>query len=409
MAVAAAVRPHHGLSERALLGLLAAITAIGAVTLNIYLPARPDAQAEFHASVASTGLTVSLAGVAFACGLLAYGPWSDRYGRRPVILFGLALFIAGTALSMLAPSMQVLIVARIIQGFGSAAGVTVGRAVVRDLFPPERMAGSIAYLTMVVAVANAVAPSAGGLLTELLHWRAVFAALLVAAAAILYGTLRYLPETLERRDPGTAGPGALATLAQLTVRPEFATCALQAAVVYATFLVFASYMPYVMKTAFGGTATSYGAWYLLIAGGYFLGNYAVTRYASRFGLRRLFRAGAVIQCAAAALGLLLALLHCWHPAAVFGPWMVLAFGQGLILPNVTAAAVSLAPWAAGAAAGLLGFVQQLVASATVQALAGMPTDTPVPVSAFIFGAAGVACLSAVTSTAGIAAHPDGRG
>ena len=399
----------HGLSERALLGLLASLTAVGAVTLNIYLPARPDAQAQLHASLASTGLTVSLAGVAFACGLLAYGPWSDRYGRRPVILFGLSLFILGTTLSMLAGSMTMLIVARVVQGFGSAAGVTIGRAVVRDLFPPERMARSLAYLTMVVAVANAVAPSVGGLLTELLHWRAVFGALLIASAAVLYATLRYLPETLVRAPGAWRGPGAVATLAQLATMPAFMTCALQSSVVYATFLVFASYMPYVMQSAFGGTPSGYGLWYLLIAGGYFLGNFAVTRYAARYGLRRLFRTGATIQCAAAALALLLAVLHVWRPIAVFGPWMVLAFGQGLILPNVTAAAVSLAPWAAGAAAGLLGFVQQLVASATVQALAGVPTDSPVPISLFIAAAAAVGLASALTSNAGIPAHVAVRG
>jgi DHA1 family bicyclomycin/chloramphenicol resistance-like MFS transporter len=271
------------------------------------------------------------------------------------------------------------------------------------------MARSLAYLTMVVAVANALAPSIGGLLTELMHWRAVFAALLVASALVLYATARYLPETLAPATGGGRGPGAIATLAQLATMPAFVTCALQSSVVYATFLVFASYMPYVMKSAFGGTPSGYGLWYLLIAGGYFLGNYAVTRYATRYGLRRLFRTGAVIQCAAAAFALLLAVLHVWLPIAVFGPWMVLAFGQGLILPNVTAAAVSLAPWAAGAAAGLLGFVQQLVASATVQALAGVPTDTPVPVSLFIATATAVGLASALTSTAGIPAHVAAQG
>jgi len=407
--LSAATKPRTDLTERALLPLLAAVTAVGAVTLNIYLPARPDAQAEFHASVASTGLTVSLAGVSFACGLLAYGPWSDRFGRRPALLFGLWLFIAGTALSMLSASMEMLIAARVVQGFGSAAGVTVGRAIVRDLFPPERMASSLAYLTMVVAVANALAPSAGGLLTEYLHWRAVFGALLIASAIILYWAVRRLPETLEPQSAGKHVPAAIATLAGLAVRPAFMTCALQCAVVYANFLVFASYMPYVMKSAFGGTATSYGLWYLLIAGGYFMGNFAVTRLTTRYGLRRLFRAGAAIQCAAAGVALLLALAHCWSPIAVFGPWMVIAFGQGLILPNMTAAAVSLAPAAAGAAAGLLGFVQQMVASATVQALAGVPTDTPVPVSAFIAGASAIALLSAVTSDAGIDEHVRAEG
>ena len=391
-----------------MVALLAALTAIGAVTLNIYLPARPDAQADFHATDSATGLTVSLAGVAFAFGLLAYGPWSDRSGRRPVLLFGLGLFIVGTLLCMLATSMPMLISARVLQAFGSAAGVTVGRAIVRDLFPAERMARTLAQLTMVVAVANAVAPSIGGVLTQLAHWRAIFAALLIASVMISVWAARRLPETLSTKyaeDPR----GSLATMASLARKPAFMACALQATVVYGTFLVFASYMPYVMRTAFGGSAASYGAWYLLIAGGYFLGNYAVTRLANHYGMRRLLRAGAAIQCAGALLALGLAAAHWWHPLAVFGPWMLLAFGQGLILPNATAAAVSLTPWAAGAAAGLLGFVQQMVSSAAVQAMANVPITTPMPVALFVALASTLALAGAFAGDGGVPAHATASG
>ena len=145
--------------EGALLVLLAAVTAIGGVTLNVYLPARPAAQAEFHASLAATGLTVSLPGIAFAIGLLAYGPWSDRVGRRRVLLTGLGLFTIGTAIALVSGSMTMLIVGRFIQALGGAAGVTVGRAVVNDLFPREHVSRNLAYLTMVVALANALAIS----------------------------------------------------------------------------------------------------------------------------------------------------------------------------------------------------------------------------------------------------------
>lgn len=391
-------RPAAASGGRGLLPMLAGITAVGAFTLNIYLPARPAAQAAFRASGTMTGLTISLAGVSFACGLLAYGPWSDRLGRRPVLLAGLALFLVGTLLAMLAPSMPVLIGARVVQAFGSAAGVTVGRAIVRDLYPAERMARSLAYLTMVVSVANALAPTVGGLLTVHLGWRAVFGMLLACGTLISLWALRRLPETLDPASNPQPSRSTRSALTELAGNAQFLNCALQSSVVFASFMVFASYMPFVMNSAFGGNATSYGAWYLLIAGGYFLGNFTVTRYAARYGIRRLYHAGALLQFGAALLALGFALLHWWHPLAVFGPWLVLAYAQGLILPNVTAAAVSIVAGAADAAAGLLGFVQQLVAAAAVQAMAAAPTDTPVPVAVFVAVAAAVGVLNALTGT-----------
>lgn len=378
-----------------LLPLLAAITAVGAITLNIYLPARPAAQAEFKASAFATGLTVSLAGVAFAIGLLCYGPWSDRRGRRPAILTGLGLFTVGTAVAASATSMTMLIAGRVIQALGSAAGVTVGRAVVSDVFPREDIARSLAYLTMVVAVANALAPSAGGLLTHWYGWRAVFAALLAAAAGVVYWTASSLPETLRPLSHPPPSSGITRTITALLCEPTFLACALQNIVVYSAFLVFASYMPFVMTRALGASVASYGVWYLLIALGYFLGNFTVTRLTTRTGSSRLLRAGVTIQMLASLLALALAGLHYWHPFAIFGPWLVLAFGQGLILPSVTATAVALRPAAAGTAAGLLGFLQQIGAAVAVQSMAMASFTSPVPVSAFIALVCTAAWLAAI--------------
>lgn len=383
--------------------LLAAVTAVGGVTLNVYLPARPAAQAEFHASLAATGLTVSLPGVAFAIGLLAYGPWSDRVGRRRVLLSGLGLFTLGTTLALLANSMAMLIVGRFVQALGCAAGVTVGRAVVNDLFPREHVSRSLAYLTMVVAIANALAPAAGGLLTELGSWRLVFAALLAAGLVVTTWTARCLPETLADHPADRRHPAVVRTIVSLAARPTFIACALQSIICYASFLVFASYMPFVMTSALGGSVTSYGAWYLLIAIGYFFGNYAVTQLAVRLGNERLLSAGAALQALAAGAALLFAYAHWWHPLAVFGPWAVIGFAQGLILPSVTAAAVALRPDAAGTAAGLLGFVQQVGAAVAVQSMAGARLGSPVPVCLFVAAATLVGWLASGASRALLAA------
>jgi DHA1 family bicyclomycin/chloramphenicol resistance-like MFS transporter len=378
------------LSDRALIVLLAAVTAFGPVALNIYLPVLPKVQADFGVTVAEASLTVSAPLVAFAIGILFYGPLSDRVGRRPVILFGIAVYLAGTAVALLSPSVGWLTAGRVIQALGTSAGITVARAIMGDLFPREKMARMIAYLTMVMVMANALAPVGGGALAQWLHWRWTFGVLLLAGAVIAWYAWRLLPETRPAGAHGTARQVAEATVT-LAARPAFLGYVLQSGVIYAVFLVFISLMPYVFVQSLGRTTTEYGLWYLLIAAGYFVGNWHVTRYATRFGVHRLLAAGVAVQAVFAVVGWALAVAGWWHPAWIFLPWALIAYGQGLALPNVTANAVALAPQYAGTASGLLGFAQQIVGAASIQWMSLASTATPVPIATFV----GVASLLAL--------------
>ncbi|MBS0394530.1 MAG: multidrug effflux MFS transporter [Proteobacteria bacterium] len=382
----------RALSERALLVLLAAVTATGPVALNIYLPVLPLAQAGLGASVEAASATVTAPLVAFAVGLFVYGPLSDRYGRRRVILAGLAVFLAGTALALAARSVGLLTLARVVVALGSSAGATVARAAIGDRYVRDRMAHKLATLTMVMSVANSTAPALGGALGEAFGWRAVFWALLAAGAPLTLMVWRFLPET---RDGG-AGRSARevgAATAALIRTPAFRRLALQSAVIYAVFFVFVAMMPYVFQSL-GRRPSEYGLWYLTLSGGYFAGNWVVSRYTLRLGMRRLMGAGIALQAVAGSLGLGLALAGLWHPFWLFAPWIAIGFAQGLALPNLTASAVALAPRYAGAAAGLLGFSQQALGALAVQGMSAASTATPVPVTAFV----------AATTVAAYAAH-----
>ena len=379
-------------SDRLLIVLLAVVTAAGPVTMNIYLPALPGAQAHFGTTVAQMNTTVSLALAAFAVGLLVHGPLSDHYGRRPVILSGLGIYALGNLLCLFAPSFGTLLAGRIVQALGSSAGVVVARAMLGDLYGREKMARMFAYLTMVMVVAPTVAPLVGGFVTEAFGWQSIFALLLAANALIGVFAWRRVPET-RRADLLGGGPRALAlgSLALLR-RPDFLGFAALAAMIYAIFLAFITIVPYVMANL-GHPATDYGAWYLLVALGYFAGNWFVSRHATRFGLARLIRAGAMTQLACAVVGVMLVLAGVWHPAAIFIPMGLLAFGQGLALPNIMASAVALAPRTPGSAASMLGFSQQLVGAVAVQGLAVFPADSPVPMYVFTVAVALAASLS----------------
>lgn len=369
------------LSERALVTLLGATTALGPVAVNIYLPVLPQVREAFHVSVPAASVTVSAALIAFACGLFAWGPLSDRHGRRPVVLAGLLINLAGALLALIAPTLTWLMVARVIQALGASAGVTVARAMIGDLFARERMARIIAYLTMAMLLANSLAPAAGGAIAELAGWRAVFVVLVALALAVSFAVYRYLPETRgpEHRHDNRQ---ILATTRRLCALPAFVGLALISGAIYAEFFVFVSLMPYVFAQALGHSGAEYGLWYLWIAGGYFAGNWFVSHYAARLGLHRLLALGLAVTALAAIGDWALVAAGFWHPLAVFAPWFVITFGQGLTLPTLTATAVALAPRSAGIASGLLGFSQQIIGALAVQAMSLSSVLSPAPVAAF---------------------------
>jgi len=380
-----------GTRDRGLVVLLAAVAALGPVATNLYLPALPAVREHFGASVAEVQATFSVSLVMFAFGILAWGPISDRYGRRTAVIGGLAIMVMGAMVSLASQSLPWLIAGRALQAFGTATGIVTARAIVVDLYPTERMAKVLASLTMVVVLGNSLAPVLGGLITASLGWRAIFAVLVLAAAAVGVAVWRRLPET---RPPGAHPPRAremAATAWSLVRMPMFAGCVLQSAVVYATFLVFISLAPYVMVSALGRSPTEFGFYYLFIAAGYFLGNWSVGRFMARHGLHWMVVMGVLLSAAGAVAALTFVALGLTHPLWIFVPIGVLSYGQGLALPNVTATAVSLAPQHAGVASSTIGFIQQIIGAACVQWMGYFPTDTALPVLLFC----AVVCLLGV--------------
>jgi DHA1 family bicyclomycin/chloramphenicol resistance-like MFS transporter len=375
----------RALSERGLTVLLAAIAAIGPISLGIYMPVLPLARADFHVSVAEASATVTAALVAYAIGLYAYGPLSDRYGRRPVILTGLLVYFVGVMAALFAASIGMLTTGRVVSALGTSAGVTVARAVLGDLYAREHMALRLATITMVMSLANALSPAIGGVLGDLLGWRVVFA--IQAALAIFIGisAWRWLPET-RSPDIGRDSHSLLGASIQLARDRAFLGYALQTGVLYAVFFVFISLVPYLFRHM-GRSSSEYGAWYVVISLSYFCGNWYTTRNSFRLGLDRLITYGIALQTTGALIG------GWWHPAFLFLPWCVIGFAQGLTLPNLTAAGVARAERHAGAASGLLGFAQQIIGAGAVQLMANADTTTPVPVTSFI--AITAVCAAAV--------------
>jgi len=384
---AATIRSPRGeaLSDRAMMLLLGACSAMGPVSSLLLLPALPEVRAEFGATTAATQGVVSGFLLAFAIGIPFAGPLSDRYGRRPLILGGLGVFAAGSALAAWAPTLQVLIIARVIQALGCAANFTVARAVVGDLYHDWRLPRALANVTMAMMLGTTIAPWLGGVITEHFGWHAPFLMLLVLALLVTLAVWRLLPETHVKGDRDLSFVQLGRSMGLVLRKPMFVAYAVDAGVIYAVYLAFISIAPYIMAEMLQRPATDFGLYVMLLSTGYFLGNLFVARRARTLNMERTAQVGTLLQAASALVAFGFVYAGYTHPVFWFAPMLLLAFGQGLALPHITASAVRLAPGLAGVASGLLGFSQQAICALAVQATGFFATDTPVPVMALCAG------------------------
>ena len=373
----------------AFMALLVGMTAAAPLSMQIFVPALPAIQRGFAVPTGVAQLALSLSILANAFATLSYGPLSDRFGRRPAVLAGLGLFVAGSVMCALAPTIDLLIAGRIVQAAGAAAGMVIARAIVRDLYERDRAASMIAYLTMAMVVAPMLAPSVGAILMELADWRAIFVALTVAGIMLLWSARLRLIET--RRHAG-GGHGLLTGSGRLLRSGAFLSYVLQSAFSMSTFFAFVAGAPYFMIDVLERPATEYGLWFIVVSLGYMAGNFTAARVTGRVGLDRMILLGSVLALAGTmlALGLLLALP--WAPALLFGPMMLSALSNGFAMPNAQAGAISVDPSLAGTASGVAGFTQLTCAALVSQAVGMLQDGTPYPMLAFMLGCATLSLL-----------------
>ncbi len=375
--------------SRLFLLVLVAATALGPLAMQIFLPSLPAIQADFGVSGAAAQLVLSLSMVAIAVSVLVYGPLSDRFGRRPPLIAGLAFFLLGSLISSFAPGIGLLILGRILQAVGGAAPMVLTRAIIRDIYGRERAASMIAYVTMAMVVAPMLAPVIGGYLTDLIGWRANFGFCVLAGLLIGALVVARLPET-HHEPTALPGPGYMAaTFGHLLRNRAFLGFALQVAFCFASFFSLAAAAPYVVIVVMERSASVYGLFFILISLIFMLGNFIAGRISHRVGVERMVRIGSVLGLAGTLLSLSSLLLFGWTPWALFGPCVVMALGNGLSVPNATAGAISVDPRAAGAASGLTSFLQMSIAALFAQ-FAGMWQDgTPYPMLGFMIAAAAI--------------------
>lgn len=361
--------------------LLTILTALGPITTDLYLPALPAIQGFFHTDVTTVQLTLSLYLVVFASCQLIYGPLSDRFGRKPIILAGTVVYLAGSVVCLLAPTIGILIAGRVLQALGGCAGVVLARSMVRDIYGPGRAAKILSYMGTAMALAPALGPIIGGYLTVAFGWRANFAVLVLFGGVCVAGILFILQETNRHKDPHAIHPRqTLRNYAALLRDRKYAGYLLVSAFSYSGLFSFISGSAFVFIRVLGLTADQYGYCFATAVGGYMIGTQVGGRLVSKAGIMPIVSYGVAISALAGVAMLLLALVPVNHVAAILGPMVVYMVGLGMVLPPSLAGMIGPFPKMAGTASSLAGFAQYGFAAVIGLLVAHNFDMTPLPMA-----------------------------
>ena len=341
--------------------LLALLLGIQPVTTDVCLPALPALQADLRAPMAEVQLTFAALLLAFGTSQLVWGPLSDRFGRRPILLAGMALYVLASIACVLAPSMPALVWARVAQGAAIGAAVMCARAIVRDLYPPLEGARMMSRGLSGLGVIAVVCAPLGGLLTDWLHWRAAMSALVVFGAGTLVLLALRFRETIPARNPDALAPGMLwRRWRQIAANPTFITYSLLSTGSYVALFIFLASSSFVLIESLGLSRVAYGA---VMAGNsalYIVGTIACRRLLVRWGIRRTVFAAGFVTFAAGALMAALAWFGWGQPWygvwAVVLPQYLFILAHGVHQPVGQSGAVAPFPQMAGAASALNGFI-----------------------------------------------------
>lgn len=372
---------------------LASISLIGPLAVHLFMPVIPAVKVALDLSEAMAQLTFSIALFVMAFATLVYGSLSDRYGRRPVLLSGLCLFLVGSAASALANSVLALVFGRLIQAVGAGCGITLARTIAQDVYGRDRLVKAIAYLTMAYTVGPMVAPLMGGILVDAFGWRSVFGFALAGGGVIALGAYLAVFESRPPAPGKRAGGNVLRDYFELFRHLRFTAFVLQSALCTGAFLTMATAASSLMKELLHRPATEFGLYFLLFPFGFLSGNFITSRIGTRISNETMVLAGSLLVLATIAVQSSLHLSGYVTPLTLFVPGFFISLAQGISLPYAQAGALATNPRLAGTAAGVGVFMQNFAGAAFAQLYGVLADGTVLP----------LAQTTAITALVGLAA------
>lgn len=370
---------------------LVLVTGLSALTMNVFLPSLPGMTAWFHTDYRLMQLSVSLYLGMSALLQIVIGPVSDRYGRRPVLLWSVVIFLIATLGTLLAPDAGSFLVFRMAQAV-IAAGMVLGRAAVRDMVPEAEAASMIGYVTMGMAIVPMIGPMIGGVLDEVFGWQANFVLLLVFGLAVLWLVWTDMGETAAAGRRGFAAQ--LRQYPELLTSPRFWGYSLAAAFLSGSFFAYLGGAPFVGSEVFHLSPAVLGIGFAAPSVGYAFGNYLSGRFSTRIGINPMVLIGTMTTTTGLGLLTLLELAGLNSAWVFFAMITSVGLGNGMALPNANAGMLSVRPELAGTASGLGGAIM-IGGGAGLSALAGWALGLgggALPLVALMFASAALAVV-----------------
>lgn len=381
-----------GIVSRAMpaLWLLALVTLSGTLAMHIFVPALPLVAESLGVGKAGVQLTLSAYIIGLSVAQLVYGPISDQFGRRPVLLVGMSLFTLSSVVALAAPSLEILVVMRFVQALGAGAGLVLGRAIVRDMSSGKDAARKQSLMNLMVMVGPGLSPLVGSLLAETTGWRSIFAALSLLGLANLWLIWRRLPETAV--PAGRERGGVLRRYGRLLRMPAFVAYAVGGGFATTALYAFIGAAPFIFVNQLHRPAGEVGVYLMLNIVGVWFGSFTASRLIGRFATRRLMVLGNLVSLASALVLLVATLSGSLSLVAVLAPVSALSFGAGLASPMALSEALSVEPAIAGSASGLYGFAQMSI-GALCAALTSIGSDPALAVGLVLTAAGCIAQVS----------------
>ena len=351
------------------------------IATDVYLASLPAIGEAFAAGASGAQLTLSMFFAGFALSQLIVGPLADRFGRRPIAIAGCTLYVGASLAGAFAPSLAVLLAARLVQAIGTCCVVICARAIVRDCHGPEQAAQVMSRALAWMALAPITGPLLGGLLEETFGWRANLIAIAAAGAVMLWFALRNLAETNRHRNPQATAPRELASTYALIIRSRiFLTYTFFATGTFCALYSFISGSPFVAIRVLGIAPREFGLLFGGVVIGFIVGAALGRRGLPSWGIAGTIRRGAILQASGGVTLLILALLDVQTVWSLMGPMFIILLGHGLVQPSSQMGAIGPFPRQAGAAAALGGFLMYTVAVPLGLALGASFNDTMLPLA-----------------------------
>ncbi|MGB0631369.1 MAG: multidrug effflux MFS transporter [Alphaproteobacteria bacterium] len=373
------------MSRPVLIVLISALVMLGPFTNNIMVPSLPSVAAGLQVTFSDAQLILSVFMAGFAAGQLFVGPMSDRFGRRPVLVISLSLFIVASGLCAIAPDLWTLWAARLLQALGASASMSVGRAIVRDSFPSDRIAQVYAYAGTALALGPIIGPIFGGLIEVGAGWRAIFVFVGGFGALLLFAILVFLRETNRQLMPNATNPARLVTnYASLLSNRIYMGYVLCNMICYGGIFAFTSCSAYVLIGLLKVAPDTFGALYAITVSAYGVGTLVASQFTRRLGVNGMIVFGGLIMTVSGEIMVILPMLGYFNIWTVILPFAGFAFGTGFVFPNGQAGSITPFPTMAGAASSMLSCLQMSFAAILGAVAAGLLDGSVMPLAWTVF-------------------------